>query len=1469
MQAKWKLTCDTDKIEVSGLEYAINDEFRHMAMSFAEEFDLDEMEAASYLLDSLEDQVAMGRSLAECAIVRFHRQRRYLLESVKLLLELANRVEPDEEEGEETAGNEEIQNYVGMRLFPNSASGPKRMVVRCMAAMSLTKKWLLKVNDKVIAAQTLGTTISEEMETVEFSRISLLEQHETLAIIQCHCVEMHRTEKSDFVSLISTLKQADKYDMTLIHLIPALGAYISRYGSTEGGHDLRQARQLNDDLFSAADESTWPLPSLKALVRSWWLAEYSEFYLDDPPENLLPPNTNLEEEDRQRSKQFFDCLKDGAFDLLLAISGDVKARNWQDPVRSAMRKWLQPKSPALAADSVEFSKDFENCLQTQLEIFVDAFISNLPDVLRKLRIEEDEQRQLSQTHEQDLDLERFLFIIAYAYDGRPEVAARFWTDQTSNLYGFMLWVSKRASTPLVTSFCEMLQAIAANEECATAAHELLLDDGHHASGKMAKSQSLTWAQIFKELQFFADKIKQGPKPVSSGQARNKAMNEMAETEPESVLMLECYLRLITKLATESEAARLFLLADDHTIVHILFDLASGNIFSRLRGCIFLALKALMTRKTSDQGKSMWLYLDFWVSGGNAGQSSQQRGSTQSNASFMDRTFVEMSQNFDNADPLVQLLTALVSPGIDNSPLNDSLPYSEDIGSSSRVAGIDIYIDFVMGLVFSSRSTEFSDPQQNRVLKLSCLEFVQQCLSTFNEDLIIMANETTIPVDSVIGTSDLATYVKMHPFARIMEWMFNDKVMAALFDTVQQSLPEVARAKPDSPLIQGILRGVEVISMVLDLQATYLDLVRPFLKANSGQRRQPVANAAYASFEDGLITRINLVVALGNYCGIGHPDLTLACLKLMEKMSSSSKITTAWSGSGRHAHRNKAIVAMEANHEHETITRCFVQELKQPIELGREQDSPAYISKIYILDFMYECLKQSPRRPTIAHLLLGFKCSIDSLSLESNSSFYEPNSLFHVIASILLETPAADATGLHHSPIALKYRAMRIMHLLWSSPLSAPFVVAEMRENNFASVLLAREVVLQPEIPWEGEDITAIDFTLTNGSLALLDFLTLRRMTFEYLATELCIISQGRMPSIKRRMFEALSGQIVAEDNQIIACPTIFDLYDFNIPEDMWNLPEPPLEFYNGVELSICIETDGEGNKIWNVDRVNEILMLKRAEIQGHGTLVTAADAANIEREEVMVTEYLSASNRQLQIKAEALRVLKTWAKLLLVMVQSSDMTGTTQTSFFLQALQAVQPSLNDFAIDRPDEALELATLTKILLYRLNLTSATGPENETSAMGHLVGDKLYQLFQSCLQAIGKWAGTPSLRAIYYEICYRYLTGMVNEGAASTTANRHQTLKTIRHYGERLMNVISDDASCGEPACQTAALILLNGVVSLGRQEGDNEFVETLNKLNFIGCLVDSLRNLMEDWHQAFSSSKPYTHFQKVLPRSPLY
>lgn len=178
----------------------------------ADEIELDEQEAARCLLDSQEDTSLLGRPLLECGIIRFHQQRKYALDSLRLLADVANL----EDDLEESGALEPIKAYLSARVF---TSGSSRLVPRCMSAISSIRSWLQKIGDKLAAAQALGQYgsggVAGELETIEFSRVSLVQQHELLGVILCRSIEQRQATTEDFVDFISFLKKVDRYDALL------------------------------------------------------------------------------------------------------------------------------------------------------------------------------------------------------------------------------------------------------------------------------------------------------------------------------------------------------------------------------------------------------------------------------------------------------------------------------------------------------------------------------------------------------------------------------------------------------------------------------------------------------------------------------------------------------------------------------------------------------------------------------------------------------------------------------------------------------------------------------------------------------------------------------------------------------------------------------------------------------------------------------------------------------------------------------------------------------------------------------------------------------------------------------------------------------------------------------------------------------------------------------------------------------
>ncbi|KAI1116020.1 nucleoporin Nup186/Nup192/Nup205 [Nemania sp. NC0429] len=1458
------------KVRIGDVDWTVNKDFQEIILQVADDLDLDEIEATRLALQVEDDQERLGRSRKECAVIRFHQQRKYLLSCMHVLLELYK--EADEllaDDGDDSL--ERLGQYVNCNIFRRSATGAAdtgagpRFVPACVAALGDIRAWLQKISEQVHGAAMLGRAMEPQtQEAYEFAHISLMQQHELLAVILSYAVERHMAVESDFVSFLGDFRRASRYDYFIVHLVPVLGAYITIFGSTEGTASVEQARSLNAAICQQLETSAGTLPFLDAAVKCWWIAEYSGWYMEGAAGSGLA-NIDLDEEDIQRSKQFTEALKDGAFDFLLTVLFDIKVTEWQDSFQNKLRGWAQKRTPTLPPDTVPFTTPLQGRIMAKMEMFVDAFISNMPDVLRKLKIEEDEQRQAGQRQQQDIDLERFLLLIAYTYEGRPEAADAFWADPESNLAGFLQWTSRRTTTPQQTAFCEMLQCLSDDAESATRAHEFLLDEGH----QLRRPSSITWAHILKEFEYYVNSAiskPAGAQPVAP--RATKLDSERAESEAEVLMLQEAYLRLITKLASQSGPCRDHLLQlPNDKLVLLLLQAISSAVGHQIRAYAFKALSGLMAQKSLPRNHAMWVCAESCFTGHYASPAMPARSQASlavnapTQSTWMEGLFQEMSSSFDDMSSFIQFLTVLTYPPAEASLLNDALPYPENLGASTRTRpGIEPYIDFILGHIFSSRASESSDVMQQRVLRYHCLDFALACICSFNEDLIIFSNESNINVDSAIQTKDLETYVTLHPFARVMEWMYDSKFTRAIMDTIQNS-SDIGKAAPDSPLILGVLRAVELLSKALDLQATFLDLVRPIVKPHlRAQGRSfwtPTSNTAFSSIEDAIMTSLTLVSDLGRYCGIGHPGITMASLKLLEKISTSPRIISAWqSGPSNQTHRNRAIVALEEKGDAQAIAGAFTTELASPLDFSQEASSTDYQIKACILDFLYSCLKANPDRPTIAHLLLGFHCSANMLEIEPGSAFDRGSALFHSLLPFIIEVPANNEDGIMLSwLIGLKYKVMRIFKLLWSSPLSANLVLSELRDNDFLFYILLQGLVTQQSSIWDGQVANGPDFLASPAAQGFVDHLSMRALALEYIACELCSVTQGQMPALKRRIFDALGGQIVIEGMESITVPSVFEFHDSLPQEDLFATPPPQLPTFKDMDLDLraCLEEDDESNSIYNLSKVDEVLLLKRNEDAKSNQLILQQDAALVDAEEETLRLYIVYRNRLTQTQAYSLKILRAWTKLLMVMTDCNDFRGTHKVSFILQTLQATLPGLEMYGSEKPSPALELAKLAKVVLFKLDFAAMSSVDKDSEAAESLISDKLFQLLQICLDAIAKWVASQELRAVYYSLCYRYLSGLLDHGPGSPSGLR-RTTKIIQSFGEKLLNVICDDAFGGDPRCQSAALVLLATLVQLGRREGDYYVVEALNRLNFIGVVVDSLRGVLQEWAGISRSGK---------------
>ncbi|KAF2138835.1 uncharacterized protein K452DRAFT_320940 [Aplosporella prunicola CBS 121167] len=1475
-----------ETLKVDDLEYQLNDDFRQETIKVADALDLDEIEAAKLCIVAQEDILELDRSLFTASVIRFHKRRQFLLECLRLVLKQSH--DPE--------ANEQLATHFGSYALKVLGIGADHRLEngyaywqKCLASMGDIERWLQQLADSALAGSVVGKAhTSEDMEILDFQRVSLTRQHESLAAICTSLIKAGYSSIDNFRGLLGTLKSLDKHDVVLIHYVPMVTSSINQLVSSERSSSLEDARSLHQTVVAGKEGEAWKLRNFHAAVMTWWLAEYSGRYIDPQPQE----GVDLEAEAERRSQLFLDALKDGALHFILSTSQDVKPNRWYDPAKAHLLSFVLQDAPQLPADSVPLSDHFQSLYMEQMQGYVDAFITNMPDTLRKLKVEEDDRRRMMHARfqrgpvEQELHLERFLLIISYAFAESPDAAQSFWQDTDGNLYGFLQWAAKRQTTPRVAAFCEMLRSLSEGEECAAAAHRFLQEESVIASGKLRRTSSLSYAHILNELQFYANSIRDRPSPAASGfQPAPQNPNEQI-VEPETAMMLECHMRLLAHLCRESSEARLWTLSHaTFNVPDILLQLSTITMESRLRACAFSCLSSLLVGKNIQIGDGMWSALDQWMIGGTHISAGVPRPPSFGQQERL--VFETIASDYDEATAFMGLLTALVSPYSEDSGLHDALPFPETLGSSYRMPGIEKFIDFAMERIFDQLCKKVEDPLQLRVLRWHCLNFIATCLATFNEDLVVFANQSSIAVDSAIHSSSLAAYVRLHPFARVMEWLFNDNVLSSLFAAAQQDVEEVNDSTPDSPLLMSLVKAIEVLDLVMKLQRTYLDIVRRVIKEQSTVHRRVVANTALASFEDAVLNNLSTVVYLGLYCGTGHQDLTLASLQLLEKLSSSRKLVVSpTAGFGQRSDRSKIIGILEKDNDAERIAKSLSAEMQlDSREFEAGPISPGYAIKMSILDFLNSCLSALPNRPTIAHLLLGFSCGTSTIDVPDDGLFAAGNSLFHAILKLAVEYPEmVDGSFTPWSSI-VKQKCIDILMKLWRSPLSSAYVMAELRTAELFSTQALRQHLVEPATLFGGKDIADPDFIFADSAIALEKFFCQRTAFYEYTARELRLAHQGGMPTLRARMQSTLLGVTLTSDGAQIQNPSVFDLFDFMELEVMDDFALPPLIMLGSLDFNIC-RTEGEAPHLqYNMQSVQELITLRANELRRDGKLPTPVEETQLQTETQIVLGYLLGVNQRQNVAIARADVLKAWVQLMMVVLEACEFDPTTKTSFILQALQVILPKLEKAYTEDVTTAVNLADLARTLLTYVDFKSMP---LEGSRAGDLANDRLTQLFRVALSGIFCLVSNAALREICYQICYRYLRGTVKKEPAkkspngtplsgsfsgslngslavstmalakpsptSSPKNTH-TLRIVKSAGTRLMDVVCDDSYAGQGTCRISALLFLDALVALGTREDSRYVIDSFVRLNFIDVLVDSIKLIPTELRNASAADVP--------------
>lgn len=1334
---------------------------------------------------------------------------------------------------------------------PNS---PSKYWRKCIQSMEDIERWQNRLQEQVQRYSVTGQTMSTELsEVIDFQQQSLLLQHESLAVIAAQLVQANYTIPDDAIFLIARVRRLDRYDRISVHYCAILLTIIAQFGQNEEICSVEDARPINESLTSGTEADRWAMRNLHAAAVALWLAQYSGRFNDPVEENTA---------EQGRSKQFTTALDDGALHYALTLARDVTCTNWDDPAKTALVTFLLAESSLPTQDFAPPSSDVQELICTGLQGFTEAFITNMPDTIRLLSSAESDSRKTMRSRLQrgnqdsELHVERFLLLASYAYDKDSGAAMSFWSESDGNLYGFLQWAARRQTTPRVAAFCELLRSLSDDHVCADAVHRFLLDEGQPLGGRLRRTGPLSWSQILAELQFYAtssrDKLGAASALPTTGGPPASADEYV---EPESAMMLECYLRLVSHVCEYSSTAREWILGHSDVQFHdLLLQLCSNSMESRLRACAFTTLRSLCSAGSRETATKLWSAIDAWI----YGTLPSTAGLTK-NLARLDPAgrhehsiFKTISASLEESLAFVDLLHSLLLPTDAQIGLNDELPFPEGLGSTYRMPGIDAYVDFALGHIFAEQSRRVERIDDLRRLRLSCLRFAAVCLMTFNEDLVVIANRTGTGVENAMRTSSLATYVKLHPFPRVMEWMFTEKGVLALFGSAHENIEELNSAQAESPVVLAVLESIRVIISVLEQQPTYLDIVRPVVKTQPSSSRTPVGNAALPTFEDAILNNLQVIVDMGLYCGTSHQDLTVAALNLLRLISVSRKLSTSdVDGNGYRPDRSKMITVMETDDDADRVARGLAVELQVTArELEAGADAAGHIIKKRILEFVLDCLLANRDVPTIAHSLLGFKCLSNSVLVVEGGLFSRGESLFHAVARLAIEYPDCIEGTFVHWGSTIKALCMRILRSLWESPLTARLILDELRLLDFVFAAALQQQVIGPDTAWDGLAISDPDFLVNQSALGLAEFLQQRGAYLELLAQTVRSISPSEISSLRRRLESTILGVTQFADADSAPNASVFDLFDFMELDLRLSLVTPSHALIGDIDLSLCRPANSPQAPA-SLAGLEELLLLREADLQHKGQLVTQEAQAMAKFEGQALLEYIHGTNQHSEIQQAHRLTLKSWAQLLMVALECCSFEEVSRTTFSLQALQLLLPKLEKALYDDPFAAKELMSLAAALVRHIDLSDQSPGR---TAPGGFIRDRLHQLFRTCLIGVGSLELDPSLRNLGYQVCYRYLQKAARS-SPKKSAIAQSVLHAVKAAGSHLTDVVCDDAIAGQAECRVSATLLLAALVEQANDCSSKHLLQTFNKVNFVGALVDGIKTIPTALSQSSTAELP--------------
>ena len=550
----------------------------------------------------------LDRKPAQAAIFIFHSRRQTILECLRLIfsLALADFIREDIK-----AKLVDTTNYI---TGTSQSATSSEFASKCIDAMAELRNDLKGLEEKKRNAAFHHLTLVEGfLEDLNLRTTFLTNQHQSLGASVHSLVQHKQCRAAELEKMKSNLRSHKDYDVLLVHQIPAFIGLIDQLTLSSAPLKSTEIKKIHDNFIKSSKEEKWDLQYVHAATHLWWYAAFNGYVRDSPRDVVDSLKIDYMMDIHEPSRA---ALADGALDFMMAVVCEVNRPEEPDASRENFREFLQTKTPLNRQISMETTAEFRHIFLSQMELFMDNFISNMADLLKEIKNNEEEDDLLHR--EGSYDLERFFFLISSLFNNRLEAGMTFWSDRESNLFGFLVWASHRQTPLMAAAYCDVLASLSHGSQSAEATDAFLSEELSSASSKIKKTTQISWDFISQSLHYYAKELRprnQEHAMIVHYRGGLLQPQELNELSAESVRVVDSYLRLITQITRDCKAAKDRLYGNPNAkLLPTYLEFLEASIPKMLLASLFKTITAFCGVKSEVDSGQAWAAIDKYIMG---------------------------------------------------------------------------------------------------------------------------------------------------------------------------------------------------------------------------------------------------------------------------------------------------------------------------------------------------------------------------------------------------------------------------------------------------------------------------------------------------------------------------------------------------------------------------------------------------------------------------------------------------------------------------------------------------------------------------------------------------------------------------------------------------------------------------------------------------------------------------------------